>query len=207
MTPNGEFAVVWQTALGQGRPVDGADRFDELTVSSSWTGPGRSGRQLLAGDGSFAVVWEVGARDLRLRRFDVRGQETFGEIAVNAAPLGAQLLGDVAATPGWGSDVVWTDDRNENRIGQIRARTFLMDGTEGLAEFTVNPRGGGELRPRVAVDGPFRRYVVWEDDEDRNGKFQIHARGVDRFEEAFLRTLRVNPAWPGQQRRPAVATG
>ncbi|MEZ0283954.1 MAG: hypothetical protein ACAH79_01810, partial [Thermoleophilia bacterium] len=161
----------------------------------------------VAGDGSFAVVWEVGARDLRLRRFDVRGQETFGEIAVNAAPPGAQLLGDVAATPGWGFDVVWTDDRNENRIGQIRARTFLMDGTEGLAEFTVNPRGGGEqLRPRVAVDGQFRRYVVWEDDEDRNGKFQIHARGVDRFEEAFLRTLTVNRAWRGQQRRPAVAT-
>ena len=82
-----------------------------------------------------------------------------------------------------------------------------MDGTEGLAEFTVNPRGGGEqLRPRVAVDGQFRRYVVWEDDEDRNGKFQIHARGVDRFEEAFLRTLTVNRAWRGQQRRPAVAT-
>ncbi len=268
MTPNGEFAVVWQTALGQGRQEirarklyrDGSEQVPELVVSDGAAGvPGAPAIDMdlrgnfvvvwgelvdedlavrargfdsgggerfgtitvasglgdqdvfprvgVAGDGSFAVVWEVGVRDLRLRRFDVRGQETFGEIAVNAAPPGAQLLGDVAATPGWGFDVVWTDDRNENRIGQIRARTFLMDGTEGLAEFTVNPRGGGEqLRPRVAVNGQFRRYVVWEDDEDRNGKFQIHARGVDRFEEAFLRTLTVNRAWRGQQRRPAVAT-
>ena len=80
--------------------------------------------------------------------------ETFGEIAVNAAPPGAQLLGDVAATPGWGFDVVWTDDRNENRIGQIRARTFLMDGTEGL----TGPGGASSAARRSPpAEGSVRR--------------------------------------------------
>jgi hypothetical protein len=191
----------------RGFDSSGGERFATITVASNLGDQDVFPRVAVAGDGSFAVVWEGGTRDLRVRRFDVLGRETFGEIAVNEAPPGAQLLGDVAATPGWGFDVVWTDDRNENRIGQIRGRTFLMDGSEGRAEFTINPRGGGEqLRPRVAVDGQFRRYVVWEDDEDRNGKFQIHARGVDRFEEPFLKTLTVNRVWRGQQRRPAVAS-
>ena len=267
MTPNGEFAVVWQTSLGPGRQeirarkfyragaeqvpellvsegaegvpgapaidmdlrgnfvvvwgelVDeellvrargfdsgGGERFGTITVAADLGDQDVFPRVGVAGDGSFAVVWEVRVRDVRMRRFDASGVETFGEIAVSTAPAGVQLLADVASTPGWGFDVVWNDDRNENRIGQVRARTFLMDGQEHLAEFTVNPRGGGEqLRPRVAVDGEFRRYVVWEDDEDRNGKFQVHARGVDRFGEAFLKTLTVNRKWRGQQRRPALA--
>jgi hypothetical protein len=65
----------------------------------------------------------------------------FGEIAVHEAPPGAQLLGDVAATPGLGFDVVRTDDRNENRIGQIRGHTFLMDGSEGRAEGAASSAG------------------------------------------------------------------
>jgi hypothetical protein len=81
-----------------------------------------------------------------------------------------------------------------------------MDGSEGRAEFTVNPRGGRRAAaPACGRRRAVQRYVVWEDDEDRNGKFKIHARGVDRFED-FLKTLTVNRVWRGQHRRPAVAS-
>jgi hypothetical protein len=72
-------------------------------------------------------------------------------------------------------------------LGQVRARGFGPDGTETQPEFIANPRGGGEqLRPRLAVDRLGRRYVVWEDDEDRNGFFQIHAQ---------VRTPTAMPSW------------
>ncbi len=114
---------------------------------------------------------------------------------------------DVAAHPAGAFVVVWTDDRNENRIGQVRARAFAPDGTEAEPESTANPRGGGEqLRPGIAVDRSGRRYVVWEDDEDRNGVYQIHAQGTDAGGTAFLDSFTVNTYWRGQQRRPVVAT-
>jgi hypothetical protein len=210
----GNFVVAWGELLdtdelvvrARGFDHGGAERFATITVASGLGDQDVFPRVGVAGDGSFAVVWEARLREVRMRRYDAAGAETHPEIAVNAAPPGAQLLADVASTPGWGFDVVWNDDRNENRVGQVRARAFFADGPERLAEFTVNPRGGGEqLRPRVAVDGRSRRYVVWEDDEDRNGKFQVHARGVDADEQAFLRRITVNRVWRGQQRRPAVA--
>ena len=47
--------------------------------------------------------------------------------------------------------------------------------------------------------------MVWEDDEDRNGIFQIHAQGTDADDDPFLDSFTVNTFWRGQQRRPAVA--
>ena len=73
-------------------------------------------------------------------------KETFGEIAVNAAPPGAQLLGDVAATPGWGFDVVWTDDRNETH--RPDPRPHVPDGRHGGANRAWR---GQQRRPAVAT--------------------------------------------------------
>ena len=49
-------------------------------------------------------------------------------------------------------------------------------------------------------------YLVWADDEDGNGVYQVHAQGVEADGTAFLRSFTVNTVWAGQQRRPAVAT-
>ena len=164
-------------------------------------------RVAMASDGSFVVVYERNTRDVRARGFNSDGSELFAEVPVSTLDVGAQLITDVAATPTGRFAVVWTDDRNENHLGQIRARTFQTDGSEALAEFAANLRGGGDqLRPRLGVDRQGRTYVTWEDDEDRNGVFQIHATVFDASGNRALRAMTVNTRWRGQQRRPAIAT-
>ena len=56
----------------------------------------------------------------------------------------------------------------------------------------------------VAADGI--TYLTWEDDEDRNGVFQIHATALRPDRTRLLRRVTVNRKWRGQQRRPAVAS-
>ena len=75
-----------------------------------------------------------------------------------------------------------------------------MDGSEGRAEFTINPRGGEQLRPRVVVDGSPWALRRLGGRRGPQRQFQIHARGVDRFEEPFLNDTDREPVWRGQQR-------
>lgn len=210
----GGFVVVWGELVddslavrARGFRFDGAERFPELTVAEGLGDQDVFPRVGVASDGSFVVVWERGMRDVRARGFRADGSERFGELAVNMTQAGDQLLADVAMMPNGRFVVVWTDDRNQNNIFQLRARIFNADGTEAMGEFTVNPRGGGEqLRPRVAIDRDGRMITAWEDDEDRNGFFQIHATGLDATGVRFLRSVTVNTEWMGQQRRPAVTS-
>jgi hypothetical protein len=181
--------------------------FEPFVVADSLGDQDVFPRVAVAGSGDFVVVFERDTRDIRARGYAVDTSDRFTEQAVNAAPVGSQLTPDVAADPAGRFVVVWSDDRNENALGQIRVRAFTADGAQAQAEGTANPRGGGDQwRPRIGIDQSGRRYVVWEDDEDRNGVFQIHAHGVDASGVTFLDSFTVNTGWRGQQRRPVVAT-
>jgi hypothetical protein len=185
---------------------DGTKVFERFTVAEDLGDQDVFPRVALAGNGSFVVTYERDTREIRARGFGADTSELFPEVVVNTTESGVQLTPDVAAHPAGSFVVAWTDDRDENGIGQIRARAFGPDGS-GTPDSTANPRGGGEqLRPRVAVDRQGRRYVVWEDDEDRNGIFQIHAQGTGADGDAFLDSFTVNTSWRGQQRRPVVAS-
>ena len=213
MDSTGGFVVAWGELFDEslavrarGFDVDGNERFAMLTVASDLGDQDVFPRVGTASDGSFVVVFERRMRDVRLRGFNADGSERFAEMSVNVNPVGDQLFIDAAVAPGGSLVVAWTDDRNENSLGQIRMRSFNPDGTEAVPEFTGNPRGGGDqFRPRVAATTDGTTYLVWEDDEDRNGIFQIHATGL-RADGSRLQRVTVNTKWPGQQRRPAVAT-
>jgi hypothetical protein len=214
MDSSGGFVVAWGELLDEtvsvharGFDFDGTPRFESITVAGDLGDLEVFPRIAVAGDGSFVVVYELAMRDVRLRGFSRDGTERFPETPANSSPVGPQLLADVAITPSGRHVVVWTDDRNQNGLGQVRARAFDSAGAEVQPEFTFNPRGGGtQLRPRVALDGAGRIFLVWEDDEDRNGFFQIHAQGVDAAGAVFIKSLTVNKVWKEQQRRPAVAS-
>ena len=209
----GLFVVVWGELLDESLSVhgqmfgsDGTKVFERFTVAEDLGDQDVFPRVALAGNGSFVVTYERDTREIRARGFGADTSELFPEVVVNTTESGVQLTPDVAAHPAGSFVVAWTDDRDENGIGQIRARAFGPDGS-GAPESTANPRGGGEqLRPRVAVDRQGRRYVVWEDDEDRNGIFQIHAQGTGADGDAFLDSFTMNTSWRGQQRRPVVAS-
>jgi Astacin (Peptidase family M12A) len=213
MNPGGGFVVVWGELLdeslsvhGQAFGADGRRVFEQFTVADGLGDQDVFPRVAVASDSSFVVTFERDTREIRARGFAADTSDLFPEIVVNTTESGIQVTPDVAAHPAGSFVVVWTDDRDENLIGQIRSRGFGPDGTETQPESTANPRGGGEqLRPRLAVDRLSRRYVVWEDDEDRNGFFQIHAQGTGADGDAFLDSFTVNTFWRGQQRRPSVA--
>jgi hypothetical protein len=208
------FVVVWGelrdeslSVHARGFDADGRERFSTITVATDLGDQDVFPRVGVASDGTFTVAYERRMRDVRVRGFTDAGLERFPDTTVNVNPVGAQLFADAAVTPAGRTLVVWTDDRNENTLGQLRMRVFNQDGTEAQAESTGNPRGGGDqLRPRLATDSNGNVYLVWEDDEDRNGMFQIHATGLRPDRTRFLRRVTVNTHWPGQQRRPVVAS-
>jgi hypothetical protein len=208
------FVVVWGelrdeslSVHARGFDAGGRERFSTITVATDLGDQDVFPRVGVASDGTFTVAYERRMRDVRVRGFTDAGLERFPDTTVNVNPVGAQLFADAAVTPAGRTLVVWTDDRNENTLGQLRMRVFNQDGTEAQAESTGNPRGGGDqLRPRLATDVNGNVYLVWEDDEDRNGMFQIHATGLRPDRTRFLRRVTVNTHWPGQQRRPVIAS-
>ncbi|HVL84814.1 MAG TPA: M12 family metallopeptidase [Pseudonocardia sp.] len=210
----GGFVVAWSELAGdvlavraQGFRGDGVARFAPFTVADGLGDQDVVARVAVAGDGAFVVVWEPAGGDVHARGYAADGTPGFGPLTVNGVPGGPALLCDVAAMPGGRFAVVWTDDRDGNGLGQIRSRVFDAGGGPAGPEFTANPRGGGDQGgPRVAIDRAGRVYLVWADDEDGNGVYQVHAQGVEADGTAFLRSFTVNTVWAGQQRRPAVAT-
>ena len=102
--------------------------------------------------------------------------------------------------------VVWEDDQDRNGFYQIYARGFNANGSQKFADFTVNSVASGQqLKPGIAMAAEGDFVVVWEDDQDRNGYYQIYARGFNANGGQTFADITVNIVASGQQRRPAIA--
>ena len=102
--------------------------------------------------------------------------------------------------------VVWEDDKDENGYYQILARGFNADGSERFHDITVNSVGKGQqFKPAVAMASDGRFVVVWEDDQDENGYYQILARGFNADGTERFHDITVNTDYHGQQLKPVVA--
>jgi len=101
---------------------------------------------------------------------------------------------------------VWEDDQDRNDTYNIYMRGFSAGGCEQLAARRVNTVASGQQKsPAIAMDSLGNFVVVWEDDQDDNGKYQIYARGFyangnERFHDKV-----VNSVATGQQKNPAIA--
>jgi hypothetical protein len=165
----------------------------------------------MAPDGFFVVVWEDdadgdGFTNLHMRGFHEDGGERWSQRRVHVNTSGQQRRPRIAMGP-WGDFVVvWEDDRDGNGHFQIRMRAFTAEGNEKFAERTVNASASGQqLEPDVAVDDVFRPVVVWSDDRDQNGVFQIRCRGFESDGSVRLAERTVNTDEQGQQRRAVIA--
>ncbi|MFT7649088.1 MAG: hypothetical protein ACI8Y4_003845 [Candidatus Poriferisodalaceae bacterium] len=216
---SGDFVLVWQETdnnrvriKGQGYVNSGHDRFAAQTLAPDDTGtPGlptvrmANNRSFIVTWGEFFVCWERQLADVFVAGFAADDTPLFGPMNVASSTTGRQFLPDIAYTTGGAVVVVWTDDRNQNGMGQIRARVLAADDTELKSDFTVNQRGcGTQRRPRVAAayDGGF--VVTWEDDEGNDGVFQIHAQVFDSSWASTGPNRTVNLIPTGQQRAPAT---
>lgn len=157
------------------------------------------------GLGRAFVVFERGSRDVVIVGLEADGSERFSERAVPQDTRGDQIRPDIALLSDGTLIVVWTDDRNQNGLGQIRARLFATDGSPVSGDFTVNQRGGGDQRnARVTalVEGGF--VATWQDDEQRDGLYQIHAQIFDSEREPRFANQTVNQIPKGTQTNPAI---
>jgi len=168
----------------------------------------RSGGSALAADaivawsdnGGLGYYYQIHARGLL-----ASGTQAFADRTINSQADGQQDLSGIAADQSGNFVTVWQDDLDINGYYQILMRGFNADGKQRFSQRTVNSIGAGQqLKPQIAMadDGSF--VVVWEDDADGNGHFEIEMRGFSaNGSESFAQTT-VNT--PGDGRvEPQIA--
>ncbi|OGR04263.1 MAG: hypothetical protein A2284_00320 [Deltaproteobacteria bacterium RIFOXYA12_FULL_61_11] len=136
------------------------------------------------------------------------GRRSFLDRTVNSVGEGQQERPAVAMAENGDFVAVWEDDSSKadgagNR--DIFLRGFLAGGCQKFPAQVINGNQNGQQRhPAVAVDRDGRAVVVWEDDTDGNGVFQVKARGFHADGSERLPVFTVNSEASGQQRNPAI---
>ncbi|MBQ9394268.1 MAG: metallophosphoesterase [Proteobacteria bacterium] len=88
----------------------------------------------------------------------------------------------------------------------IHGRIFYGGGCEKVKQFTVNANtAGDQMSPVVAADKDGNFVVVWADDNDGNGYYEIMMRGFDETGNERIKTTIVNTKGDGNQRNPSIA--
>jgi hypothetical protein len=195
-------------------PRGTATRFRDRTANPVSWGYHFNPQVAIAPNGDSVVVWEDdsdhnGWYDIMVRGFDAAGCERFPAQYVNTVGSGDQRTPRVAIDARGSFAVVWADDADSNGWFDIFMRTFNADGTERTPRMEVNSVGSGqEIRPDVAVDDQDRIVVVWQDDQDSNGWYQILGKAL-RIVSGVATTIApdftVNTNGAGQQFVPRVA--
>ena len=202
-------AVVYQ------RDDLGSRVFNDMTVNALGAGDQLAPQVALAADGGFVVAWQdnssnvdgAGNHDIMVRGFSPGGCELFVDRVVNSDTAGHQQTPSLATDQAGNFVVAWADDRDGNGTFQIYARGFAADGSERFADFTVNSQAAGQqFNPLVAMAPDGRFAVVWEDDAENDGNFQIMLRGFNADGSERFADLTVNENLAGQHRFPAIAT-
>ncbi len=128
---------------------------------------------------------------------DSAGQQLAPKVSVD--PDGAP-----GSTTAVAFTVVWEDIQG-TAAATVKAAGFTGTATKAY-EVTVNQTGGSHHRPDVAVSASGDATVVWDEDTDGNGFFNI---GLTRLAKAngsvVLSQRSANTLGGGQQQHPAVA--
>lgn len=183
--------------------------FHDSTVNDVVTGSQTAPDVAQAANGDWAGVWEDdsnkdGIRRILVRGFDADGNERFADAAVNSQGTNTVDVSNphIAMCPDGRFVVAY---QSESKA--IMARTYNADGTPtGSSEMTVLSTTGGTLRnPDVAIDDSGNFVVVWEDDADGNGSYQVRAKGYTFSGTQRFAPKAVNAIATGQQLNPAIA--
>jgi hypothetical protein len=194
MDSEGNFVVAWQDDSdgngvyqihARGFLASGNERFARRTVNSIDDGQQRNPAIGMDAAGSFVVAWEDdqdgnGVYDVLARGFGSTGEQRIADFRVHTAAAGQQFAPSLAVEPGGGFVATWEDDADSDGGYRVRGRSFHADGTEWKAEWMVNRVDAGQATaPHASMNAAGTIVVVWEDDRDGNGAYQIIARGVD----------------------------
>ncbi len=143
-------------------------------------------------------------------QYSTNNDLSFGNRNLNSNSDGKQFYPAAAVNRDTGAFVaVWEDDSSkEDGDGNhdIEARFFCPGGCQDRPQFTVNNVTSGQQRkPDIGMDKNGNFVVVWEDDYESDGTYQIYMRGFDNTGNQRIKTTTVNSVAKGQQFVPAIA--
>ena len=228
---NGEVAVVWEDDRDATAPADDSHsevflrfyRNGTAVYEKKLSAAGTSGTTWrhrtpdvgLDDRGNAVVVWSDDPDGNGVYNIPYRVVSPAGTVLAsgqaNASAAGNQILPRVAVdpdgTPGSASavafTVVWEDI--QGTAVTVKAAGFTS-ATAKAYEKVASQATGKHHRPDVAVGAGGDATVVWEQDADGNGSFDIGLTRLARAAGAVQLTPRVASVHTGgQQRRPAVA--
>jgi hypothetical protein len=157
------------------------------------------------------VAWEDdqdanGSFQILARGFTAAGAQRIADFTVNQVAAGQQLNPAVAVDASGDFVVAWEDDQDNNNYFQIVARGLTAVGANRFNQLQVNTNAAGQhAKPQVAMDQNGAFAVVWEDDQDDNGYYQIYGRGFTLAGAQRFGVFAVNSVGDGQQYAPSIA--
>ncbi|CCH29984.1 hypothetical protein ABZ816_32060 [Actinosynnema sp. NPDC047251] len=219
---NGFTAVVWEDDRDTANPGDALH--SDVWIRLFEDGLSRYEKKLSAGgtgnwthvqpdvslhdDGSAVVVWSEDPDGNGFYNIAVRVVRTDGTIAgsttANTSSDGQQSVAAVAADPdSAGFAVVW-EDKQSTTNATVRVAGFSSV-TAKTYEAQVHANGGTHQRPDVAMGAAGNAIVVWDEDGDGNGFFNVARKALTPAGGVKLAQAAVNAAGGGQQRHASVA--
>lgn len=209
------FVVAWTDDPGEGRQAiharafdaQGCERFRMTPVSRRQSTMQRHPAVAVNNAGSIVVVWEDanenGRTDIYARGFAADGSVLFDDLPV-ATGTATQSHPNVSMEASGAFVVTWQENAGDASEYEVRARRFGPTGQPGPL-VTVNAVSSGQQRrPDIGMTPAGDYVVVWEDDRDGNGFYQIKGRGYRADGSTWFAEQTINSAADGQQLRPAV---
>lgn len=170
----------------------GTEILPEMTVNANSGGQHQNPSIDVNSAGDFIIAWEDdsdgnGNYEIHAAGFNDQGEKLFGDVTINIVTAGQQLRPSVALAETGDFVVAFQDDNDGNGYYQIYAAEFNADGSRGeRGVFTVNENAGGQqFEPVVALHDPENYVILWEDDMNNNGIFELLAKGYD-YSESYI---------------------
>ncbi|GII66933.1 hypothetical protein Skr01_70180 [Sphaerisporangium krabiense] len=218
----GYTAVVWEDDRDTTNPddplhseifvrlyQDGVSLF-EKKLSAGGTGNWRHVQPDVAlhEDGTLVVVWADdgdgnGYFQIAVRALNTAGTVT-GSATANADSAGQQIAPAVAADPDGPGFAVAFEDKQGTSAPTVRLSGFASI-TSKTYEAQVHATGGTHQRPDVAMGAAQNAIVVWDEDGDANGAFNVARKIFTPAGGVKLAQAVANVTTAGQQRHPSVA--
>jgi hypothetical protein len=218
----GYTAVVWEDDRDSTNPADplhseiflrlyrdGVSQY-ETKLSAGGTGNWQHVQPDVAlhEDGSAVVVWATdgdgnGFFQIAVRTLNTAGTVT-GSATANANSAGQQIYPTVAADPDGPGFAVAFEDKQSTTAPTVRVSGFASI-TSKTYEVQVHATGGTHQRPDVAMGAAQNAIVVWNEDGDANGVFNIARKILTPTGGVKLAQGLANVTTAGQQRYPSVA--
>jgi cysteine-rich repeat protein len=204
MAPDGRFVVVWQSE-GQDGSGYGIyfQRYSSAVVSqgvetqvNTTTFGSQNGASVeMATDGSFVVAYQSDPTDYDVlaRRYDANGVALTAEIPVNSYITGHQSAAKIGMTPAGAFVIVWHSNLQDGDGYGIYGQRFLSTGVPDGSEFGVNTTtAGDQRRPDVAMADGGSFMVIWVDDSQGTGIWDVHGRRFGSAGTALGPAFQVN---------------